>query len=121
MNQQDKILRNGFALFSAITSFIFVYYAVSVVNSGTASQWLKTFAYVAGGYGLLNIYVLSWAWRSKVRWTISANLVIAVCFFGVVVMDVIRDGLQGGLQLVAILGLGLVLALNWFTVKTLCR
>lgn len=120
MNKQDKILRNGFALFSAITSFVFVYYAVSVINSGSASEWLKTFAYVAGGYGLLNIYILSWAWRSQVGWTVSANMVIAVCFFGVVVMDVIRDGLQGGLQLVGILGLAGVLAVNWFTVKTLC-
>ena len=121
MNKPDNILRGGFALFSAITSFIFVYYAVSVLNAGNASQWLKAFAYVAGGYGLLNIYILSWAWRSKLAWTISAITVISVCFFGVVVMDLLRDGMQNNMQLAGILGLAVVLGLNWFTVRLLCR
>lgn len=121
MNKQDNILRTGFALFSAITSFIFVYYAVSILSGETASEWLKTFAYVAGGYGLLNIYILSWAWRSKVSWAISANMVISVCFIGVVIMDLIRDGLKDSSQLIGILGLAVVLGLNWFSVKKLCQ
>jgi hypothetical protein len=121
MSKQDKILRTGFAIFSAITSFIFVYYAVSVINSGTASDWLKTFAYVAGGYGLFNIYILSWAWRSQTNWAAPANLVIAACFFGVVVMDLLRGGLEGGQQIVGVIGLACVLAINWFTVKKLCQ
>ncbi len=120
MKKQENILRTGFALFSAITSFMFVFYAVSVI-SGDASDWLKTFAYVAGGYGLMNIYILSWAWRSRADWAVSANMVIAACFFGVVVMDLSRDGLQGGMQIVGILGLAAVLGINWFTVKMLCR
>ncbi len=120
MRKQDKFLRTGFALFSALTSFVFVYYAVSVITGG-ASDWLKIFAYVAGGYGLMNIYILSWAWRSKADWTVSANMVIAVCFFGAVVMDLSRDGLQGGMQIVGILGLAAVLGVNWFTVRMLCR
>ena len=122
MSKQDNILRTGFALFSAITSFLFVYYAVSVMTAGTASEWLKIFAYVAGGYGLLNIYILSWAWRNHAAWAVSANLVIAACFLGAVVMDVLRDGLQGGLQQVAgLAGLAAVLDINWFTVKKLSQ
>lgn len=121
MSNQDKILRNGFALFSAISSFMFVYYAVGVITGSNASEWLKTFAYVAGGYGLFNIYILSWAWRSQTSWAVPANLVIAACFFGVVVMDALREGLQGGQQLGGLLGLAAVLAINWFTVKKLCQ
>ena len=121
MNKPDNILRSGFALFSAVTSFLFVYYAVSVHTGGTTSEWLKSFAYVAGGYGLLNIYLLSWAWRSQASWTVSVNLVIAICFFGVVMMDLFREGLQSGMQMVGILGLGAVLAVNWLTIKTLCQ
>lgn len=121
MNSQEKFLRIGFALFSAVSSFMFVFYAVGVITSGSASEWLKTFAYVAGGYGLMNIYILSWAWRSQAGWTISANLVISICFFGALVMDLIRDGLQGKLQLVGVLGLAVVLGINWFTVKKLCQ
>jgi len=121
MNKQDKFLRNGFALFSAITSFIFVYYAVGILTGGVASDWLKTFAYVVGGYGLFNIYILSWAWRSQVSWAVPANLVISACFFGVVVMDVLREGLQGGKQIGGLIGLAVVLALNWFAIKKLCQ
>lgn len=120
MNKSNQILRSGFALFSAITSFIFVYYAVGVIT-GETSNWLKTFAYVAGGYGLFNIYILSWAWRTAAGWTTAANLAIAACFFGVVVMDALRGNLQGGQQLLGILGLAAVLVVNWFTVRILCR
>ena len=121
MNKQDNILRTGFALFSAITSFIFVYYAVSIITAGTASESLKVFAYVAGGYGLFNMYILSWAWRSQAGWAVSANMVIAVCFFGVLVMDIMRNGLQDGKPLGALAGIALVLTINWFTVKKLCQ
>ena len=121
MNKSDQILRSGFALFSAITSFIFVYYAVGVITGGEASEWLKTFAYVAGGYGLFNIYILSWAWRSAAGWATAANLVIAACFFGVVLMDALRGNLEGGQQLLGIFGLAAVLIINWFTIRILCR
>ena len=82
MRIQEKLITYGFAVFSIITSFLFVFYAVNV-NFGTSSQWLKTFAYVVGGYGLFNIYILSWAWRSRSALAIKADMVIAACFFGV--------------------------------------
>ena len=121
MTQQEKILRIGFAAFSLLTSFMFVFYAVSVITGGNASDWLKTFAYVAGGYGLFNVYILSWAWRSQHSWAVSADLIVAACFFGVVVMDTLREGLQGSKQIGTLLGLAAVLAINWFAVKKLCQ
>lgn len=121
MNKQDTILRNGFALFSAITSFLFVYYAVGIITGGEASNWMKTFAYVTGGYGLFNIYILSWAWSSQVGWAVSANLVIGACFLGVVVMDILRADQLNSTQLGVFLGLAVVLAINWLTVKILCQ
>ncbi len=122
MEKQEKLLLYGFALFSAISSFIFVFYAVTVNFSGDASQWLKTFSYVAGGYGLFNIYILSWAWRSQVEWTIMANMAIAACFIGVVIMDSLRDGFSGGMITIAtVVGLAFVLFINWLTVKKLCQ
>lgn len=122
MNRQDKILSVGFALFSAVTSFSFVFYAVTVILGAGASPWLKAFAYVAGGYGVFNIYTLSWAWNSGTDWAQKANLVIAACFFGVVVMDTLRDGLSGGIRALGVLlGLAAILVLNWFAVKKLCQ
>ena len=61
MKTQEKILLYGFAIFSVITSFLFVFYAVTINFSAESSAWLKTFSYVAGGYGLFNVYILSWA------------------------------------------------------------
>jgi hypothetical protein len=120
MAQQDKYLRIGFAAFSLLTSFAFVFYAVGIYTSPSATDWLKTFAYVVGGYGLMNVYILSWAWRSKPSWAGTANIVISFCFFGVVLMDLFRDGLQGGQQLLGVLGLACVLAINWFAIKKIC-
>ena len=122
MNKQIRILRIGFALFSAVSSFLFVFYAVNITLSPAATSWVKSFAYVAGGYGLMNIYILSWAWRSKVSWAVSADLVIAACFFGVCVMDYVRDGATRGTAGVAVLlVLAVTLGLNWWAVKLLCR
>ena len=122
MNKLDKALIYGFATFSVISSFLFVFYAVTINFGSDASQWLKTFSYIAGGYGLFNIYILSWAWRSQVSWTIMANTVIAACFFGVVIMDTVRDGFSGGINaLGTVIGLGVVLSINWLTVKKLCN
>lgn len=122
MKKQDKFLLYGFALFSMITSFLFVFYAVTVNFSSDASQWLKTFSYVAGGYGLFNIYILSWAWRSQADWAPKADMVIAACFFGVFIMDSIREGFSGGVSTIGgMLGLALILLINWFAVKKSCN
>ncbi len=120
MQKQEKILIYAFALFSLITSFLFVFYAVNVNLSPAASRWLKTFAYVVGGYGLFNIYILSWAWRSYSSWAPTANLVIAACFFGVFALDTLKDGIgnrtvEGG----SLLALAAVLLINWYTIKKL--
>jgi len=122
MKTQEKLLLYGFALFSVITSFLFVFYAVTVNFSSDASQWLKTFSYVAGGYGLFNVYVLSWAWRSQAVWAPKADMVIAACFYGVFIMDTIREGFSGGITSIGgILGLALILLINWYAVKKSCN
>ena len=118
MQTPQKIIVYGFALFSLITSFLFIFYAVNINFSADASSWLKSFAYVIGGYGLFNLYILSWAWRSHISWAPKANMVIAACLFGVFTMDTFRDGIQnlpieGG----SVLGLAAVLLINWFAVK----
>lgn len=118
MKTQEKLLLYGFALFSALTSFLFVFYAVTIHFGSDASQWLKTFSYIAGGYGLFNVYILSWAWRNQADWAPKANMVIAACFLGVVIMDASRDGFSGGVTtIVSIFGLAAVLWINWFAVK----
>jgi len=122
MSKQSRVLRIGFAAFSAISSFLFVFYAVNITFSPAASHWLKMFAYVTGGYGLMNIYILSWAWRTKAAWAVNADLLIAACFLGVCIMDYLRDGITRGLTgLLALVALGCVLAVNWYAVRLLCQ
>ncbi|SEA59937.1 hypothetical protein SAMN05660420_02555 [Desulfuromusa kysingii] len=122
MKLQEKVLLYGFALFSVITSFLFVFYAVNVNFSRDASQWLRLFSYVAGGYGLFNIYILSWAWRIQSAWAPKADMVIAACFFGVVIMDTVREGFSTSMTTIgSILGLALILLANWYAVNKVCH
>lgn len=121
MNNQDAMLRTGFAIFSAISSFAFVFFGVSVITGEFPSQWMSAVAYVAGGYGLANIYILSWAWRNQADWPMLANKFFALCFFGVLLVDAISQGINNLTQVLFLLGLACVLVINWFAVKKLCQ
>lgn len=117
MNRQDSIWLKGLSLFSGLISFVFVYYAVGVLTAEIAPEWTKVFAYVAAGYGLGNIYILSWAWRGSGPWPAMANKLIAICFFGVFLMDMWKTGSGNGLNYGGALGVAFVLYLNWLAVR----
>ncbi len=117
MKQQDSMFTKGLALFSGLTSFGFVYYAVGIWTAAHAPEWDKVFAYVAAGYGLGNVYILSAAWRNQSTWPAWANKLIAFCFFGVFLMDMWKTGVASGLEYVGALGVACVLWLNWFAVR----
>ena len=121
MNDQDAVLRTGFAIFSAITSFAFVFFGVSVITGEFPSHWMSAVAYVAGGYGLANIYILSWAWRNQADWPMLANKFFALCFLGVLVVDAISQGINNLTQVLVLLGLACVLVINWFAIKKVCQ
>lgn len=121
MKNQEAILRTGFAIFSGITSFAFVFFAVSIITGEGTTHWMRAFAYVAGGYGLANIYILSWAWRNKADWPMLANKFFALCFIGVLVVDAISQGIESLEQVLVIVGLACILFINWVSVKKLCR
>jgi hypothetical protein len=121
MNRQYSLFLTGLAVFSGLTSFMFVYYGVSILTSEFATEWAKVFAYVSVGYGLGNIYILSSAWRGSGTWPAWAGKLIAICFFGVFLMDKWKTGLEGDLEYLGILIVAGVLWLNWFAVKKLSR
>lgn len=121
MTSTEKFQLYGLMLFSVISSFIFVFYTVNVYFSDTATTWLKGFAYVTGGYGLLNIYVLSWAWNSRSEWSVKADIMLAGCFLGVFIMNALRDSFYGGLTgVAAVIVLAVVLYINVQAVKKVC-
>lgn len=121
MKRQESILLKLLTLFSGLTSFVFIYYSVGIFSADSVPEWTKVFAYVAAGYGLGNIYILSWAWRSGGTWPLWANKLIALCFFGVFVMDRWKTATGRGLEYVGVLGVAIVLWLNWFAVKKIAE
>lgn len=121
MNPTQKFQTYGLMLFSVLTSFLFVFYTINVYFSESAGTWLKSFAYVTGGYGLLNIYILSWAWNSRSQWAVKADILIAGCFIGVVIMNTLRssttDAITGSATIIAVAA---VLIVNVYAVKAVC-
>lgn len=116
MKKQETILLFGLLILSALSSFLFVMYGVNVINSGR-EPWVTTFAYVTVAYGLGNIAILSVAWSSRDVWAAAANKLIALCYFGVFVMDSVNAGIKSSAEILAIMLLALILLANWFAVK----
>lgn len=117
MKRQESIFLTGLAVFSGLISFVFVYYAVGVLTAEQAAEWAKVFAYVAAGYGLGNIYILSWAWQSSGTGPAWANKLIALCFLGVFIIDMWKTGAGGAMEYVGVLAVAGVLWLNWLAVR----
>lgn len=122
MNPSQKFQLYGLMLFSVLSSFLFVFYTINIYFSDTAGSWLKSFAYVTGGYGLINIYILSWAWNSRSDWAVKADMLLAGCFLGVVIINAIRADFYGGpAGIAAVVILALVMTVNVMAVKQVCR
>jgi hypothetical protein len=117
MKRQEGILLAMFAILSVLTSFAFIFCSVGVITGGSASRWMVVFAYVTGGYGLGNIAVLSAAWNTRAKWAPEVHKLIALCYLGVFIMDVVKAGFNSGYEVFGILVLAFVLWTNWLAVK----
>lgn len=117
MSRQETILRGGFTLLSIVTSFFFVAFGIGALHASRGATWLPIFGYVTAGYGLIYIYLLSWAWRSRADWTPMACKLIALCFLGVFSVQIYQSGNFSGSNLVSILLLAATLWVNWLTIR----
>lgn len=116
MKKHDSMILAGLIVFSVLTSFMFVSYGMNVVLSPMPARWLLIFSYVTIAYGLANIAVLSIAWSSRERWACEVNKLIALCYLGMFLVNIIKTGISAQV-LVFFLAVALVLAVNWFAVK----
>lgn len=116
MKKHDSILMVGLMVFSALTSFMFIFYGMNVIMAESPPAWSMTFAYLTAAYGLANIAILSVAWSSRQSWSGTANKFIALCYLGAFVMDTVNAGIKGGLEVAGILILALILYVNWLAV-----
>jgi hypothetical protein len=119
MTKSASLFLAGLALFSVLSSFMFIYYGIGILSGTRLSQPLTIFAYITTGYGLANIYLLSFAWRSRLKWATAANQLLALCYFGIFVFDRFNAGFKGMTGIVAIAAIAAVLAINWLAVKQL--
>jgi len=120
MNRHDSIFIAGLVVLSILTSFGIVFYAMGILTAATAPEWDKNFAYIAVGYGLGNVYILSAAWRTGAPWTDWANKLIACSFMGIYLVDMWRTGVDSGLEYLGAVCLAGVVWLNWYAVKRVC-
>lgn len=117
MKTQDLLFLTGLIVLSVLTSFIFISYGMSIVMADSPARGLMVFAYVTIAYGLANVAILSVAWSSRDAWSNGASKFIAMCFFGVFIMETMNAGMKSPLGVVGILVLVLVLWANCFAVK----
>ncbi len=120
MTRQQAILAGGFALFSLVTSFFFVFQAVTAFVAGHGIMG-DPYAYAAGGYGLVNIYSLSAAWRTRAPWTEAASAVISFTFFGIFLVDRLRHGFTGQLGAGVLALIVIILLGNYLAIRNLVR
>jgi hypothetical protein len=116
MKKHDSMILAGLIVFSVLTSFMFVSYGMNVALSPMPARWLLIFSYVTIAYGLANIAVLSIAWSSRERWACEINKLIALCYLGMFLVNMVKTGFNARM-LVFFLAVALVLAVNWFAVK----
>jgi hypothetical protein len=117
MKKQDMLFLLGLIVLSVLTSFMFISYGMGIIMAKSAAQQFLTFAYVTVAYGLANVAILSIAWSSREAWSIGASKFIAMCFFGVFVLETMNAGMKSPVGAVGILLLVLVLWANGLAVK----
>lgn len=118
MNKHDVIFLAGLIFLSVLTSFMLTFYGMTVIMSGGAARGAMTFAYVTIAYGLGNLAILSLAWSSREAWAITVSKLFALIYLGVFAVDRFRSGLQGMQGLAGIVLLVVILAANWYAVKS---
>ena len=117
MNNLDYVLMIGLIACTVLTSFFLTFYGVNVVMSEAAPGGNQTFSYVTIAYGLGSLAILSLAWSSREAWCVKVIKLFALCYLGVVVMEMFRDGLQGVSEIVPLLALAAALCVNWLAIK----
>jgi hypothetical protein len=117
MKTHDALIMYGLIGLSVLTSFLFISYGMNIIMSPMPARWLLIFSYVSFAYGMANIAILSVAWSSRERWACEVNMLVALCFLGVFLVNEVKSGFESGRELLIILALALVLLANWLTVK----
>lgn len=102
---------------SVVSSFFFTFYGINSIMTDPSISENPTFAYVTLAYGLGNLAVLSLAWSSREIWAVTAIQLFALCYLGVLIMDLIISSQLSLFYIGRVVFLTLVLFLNRMAVK----
>jgi hypothetical protein len=115
--KHDYVIMVGLIAMGVLASFLFTFYGMNMVMSGSASDSALVFAYVTIAYGLGSLAVLSLAWSSREAWAVTASKLFGFCFVGVCIMDFVRGGMQDRLGVAGLIIVAVVVCANWLAVK----
>ncbi|MGW8313100.1 MAG: hypothetical protein ACWGOL_07715 [Desulfuromonadales bacterium] len=110
MTRHDTIYLFGLIILSVLTSFMFIFYGLGIITSQGATRPAEIFAYVTCAYGLANIAILSIAWNSRERRAVAVSKLVALCFFGVYIMN----RFMAGFQMADFAGVVIIAVVLWF-------
>ncbi|MET0052185.1 MAG: hypothetical protein ABW095_14060 [Candidatus Thiodiazotropha sp.] len=117
MQRSEAIVAMILSLIVAAVSVLFVSYGIAIVISEDAPIWIELFALFTIGYGVLAIGSGVWAWFGGGKKAAQIAKVASVAFFVPYVVASMDVGMISGLEVVGILGVGLLLWGNWFAVR----
>ena len=117
MNNRDYFIMVALISLSVMSSFFFTFYGINSMMTDQFVNENPTFAYITLAYGLGNLAVLSLAWSSREVWAVTAIQLFALCYFGVLIMDLILSGQSSLFYIGRIVLLSFILYLNRMAVK----
>ncbi|PLX86744.1 MAG: hypothetical protein C0614_03660 [Desulfuromonas sp.] len=115
--QHETILRVLCVVLSLLSSFALVFYGISLIGRATPGLHLSVFAYVTIAYGLGNIAILSLAWTSRVAGASMAYQLLALCYFGIFVVDTLKGGIGASNEVIGLLLLAAILYSNGLAIR----
>ena len=116
-----KSISAALTFVSFLASFMFILYGARVAFSEAVPAWIRVFAIVTAGYGVVSIVILMWAWRRGGNKPIKAINYMVIGFLALFVISSMDVGMISGLEIIGIIGVSLALWINWYSVKRVAR
>ncbi|MBK9494357.1 MAG: hypothetical protein BWZ07_00126 [Alphaproteobacteria bacterium ADurb.BinA280] len=116
MKRTEQITATLLSLTTVAISMLLVTYGVAIVFGEKTPLWTQIFAMTAIASGALIIAAGAWAWFGGGREATKMAKMVSVAFFVLYVGVSMDVGMISGLEMIAVLGIGMLLWGSWFGV-----
>ncbi|WP_321392110.1 hypothetical protein [uncultured Desulfuromusa sp.] len=117
MKKSEKFIAAALTLLSASVSLVFFLYGAFIARGAIGQTWIMIFAILTACYGAGSLAALLWAWFKGGKRAIKVIKYLAIAFLALFVIGSMDVGMVSGQEFILILGVGLVIWFNWFSVK----